>query len=72
MAAEVAIASKEQSQGSSQVNLAVGEMDKVTQRNAASAEESAAAAQELNSQVAALKQVADELLMLVGGQAEDP
>ena len=72
LAAEVATASKEQSQGIVQVNLAVSEMDKVTQRNAASAEESASAAQELNSQVASLKQVSDELLMLIGAREEDP
>ena len=50
LAAEVANASKEQTQGITQINLAVGQMDKVTQSNAASAEESSAAAQELNSQ----------------------
>jgi methyl-accepting chemotaxis protein len=72
LAGEVATASREQSQGINQVNIAVSEMDKVTQRNAANAEESAAAAQELAGQAQGLKQTADELLALVGGQSTDP
>jgi hypothetical protein len=42
-------------------------MDKVTQSNAASAEESAAAAEELNSQAVVMKQAVSELTHLVGG-----
>jgi methyl-accepting chemotaxis protein len=41
-------------------------MDKVTQSNAASAEESAAAAQELNAQAETMKTSVAELLRLVG------
>ena len=41
-------------------------MDKITQSNAASAEESAAAAEELNSQATSLKTAVAELLNLVG------
>ena len=67
LAAEVAGASHEQTQGIVQINTAVGQMDKVTQANAANAEESAAAAQELNSQAAAMKASVAELLQLVGG-----
>jgi len=67
LAAEVAGASQEQTQGIVQINTAVGQMDKVTQSNAANAEESAAAAQELNSQAAAMKDSVAELLQLVGG-----
>ena len=47
---EVASASREQTHGINQINLAVGQVDKVTQSNAASADESAAA-EELSSQV---------------------
>jgi len=65
--AEVASASREQTQGITQVNTAVGQMDKVTQSNAANAEESAAAAEELNAQAATMKQSVNELLQLVGG-----
>jgi methyl-accepting chemotaxis protein len=49
LAAEVANASGEQSRGITQINTAVGQVDKVTQSNAASAEESAAAAEELTA-----------------------
>jgi septal ring factor EnvC (AmiA/AmiB activator) len=69
LAAEVASASQEQTQGITQVNLAVSEMDKVTQSNAANAEESASAAEELNAQADALKDAVSELLALVDGEA---
>ncbi len=68
MAGEVAAASQEQSQGIAQVNTAVTQMDKVTQSNAANAEESAAAAEELNAQAEALKMAVGDLLRLVDGQ----
>ncbi len=68
LAGEVAAASKEQTQGISQVNMAVSQMDKVTQSNAANAEESAAAAEELNAQAEAMKDAVNDLLRLVDGQ----
>jgi len=64
---QVASASKEQSQGINQVNLAIGQMDKVTQSNAASSEESAAAARELTTQAQDMRAAADDLLGLVEG-----
>ncbi len=67
LASEVAGASKEQSQGIAQLNIAVSQMDKVTQGNAAAAEESASAAAELNSQAQSMKQAVTDLLRLVGG-----
>jgi methyl-accepting chemotaxis protein len=67
LAAEVANASNEQTQGIVQINAAVGEMDKVTQANAAAAEESAAAAEELNSQAAMTRQAVGELVRLIQG-----
>jgi methyl-accepting chemotaxis protein len=67
---EVAGASREQTEGITQINVAVGQMDKVTQSNAANAEESAAAAEELNSQAEVMKQSVAELLQLVGGKSE--
>jgi len=70
LAAEVAGASREQTQGIGQVNTAVGQMDKVTQNNAANAEESAAAAAELNAQAEAMKRSVAELLKLVGGNLD--
>ncbi|HYG21265.1 MAG TPA: methyl-accepting chemotaxis protein [Verrucomicrobiae bacterium] len=70
LVSEVTSASREQSQGVSQVNTAVGQMDKVTQSNAATAEESASAAEELNAQAQSLKEAVVELLGLVGGRAK--
>jgi methyl-accepting chemotaxis protein len=64
---EVASASREQTQGITQINTAVSQMDKVTQSNAASAEESAAAAEELNAQAEVMKHSVSHLLELVGG-----
>ena len=66
LVAEIATASNEQNQGVGQVNLAVGQMDKVTQSNASNAEESAAAAEELNAQSLTLKDAVTELTALVG------
>ncbi|MBI1319522.1 MAG: GAF domain-containing protein [Candidatus Hydrogenedens sp.] len=51
---EIAAASKEQSTGLTEINKAVGQMDKVTQTNAANSEETASAAQELASQADSL------------------
>ena len=68
LAAEVAGASREQTQGITQINAAVGQMDKVTQGNAASAEECAAAAEELNAQAVTMKESVAELIQLVGGK----
>ena len=64
---EVAEASKEQSQGIGQITTAMTEMDKVTQSNAASAEESASAAGQLSLQAANLLEAVDELYSLVHG-----
>ena len=47
---EIAAASVEQARGIGQVNTGVTEMNKVTQQNAAHAEESAAASEELTGQ----------------------
>ncbi len=71
LAAQVASASREQTQGITQINSAVGQMDKVTQSNAAGAEESAAAAEHLNAQAETMRQSVAELLMLVGGNGQE-
>jgi methyl-accepting chemotaxis protein len=57
LVAEIAAASKEQSEGIGQVNTGLGQIDQVTQQNTANAEESAAAAEELSSQAAHLQQM---------------
>jgi methyl-accepting chemotaxis protein len=48
----------------------MAQMDKVTQSNAASAEESASAANELDSQAKAMNNAVDDLLSLVGGHQQ--
>jgi len=53
---EIASASDEQSRGIEQVGLAVTEMDRVTQQNAALVEESASAAAALEEQASRLTQ----------------
>ena len=44
-------------------------MDKVTQQNAANAEESASASEELSGQAEAMNEIVDELTVLVAGSA---
>jgi methyl-accepting chemotaxis protein len=72
LVAEVATASHEQSEGLSQINTAVAQMDKVTQSNAASAEETASAAEELNAQSEELRSASKALAQLVGAHREEP
>ena len=67
LVAEIATASSEQHQGISQVNTAVGQMDKITQSNASSAEETASAAEELNAQSVVMRENVTDLLKLIGG-----
>ena len=67
LVSEIANASNEQSQGIGQAATAVSQMDKVTQSNAGNAEETAAAAEELNAQSAVLKDTVFQLEQLVGG-----
>ena len=67
LVAEITAASRQQSQGIEQVNIAVSEMDKVVQQNAANAEESASAAEELSSQAQELYALVAELTALTSG-----
>ena len=66
LVAEIAVAAREQHQGIEQVTRAVAEMDSVTQANAATAEETAAAAVDLTNQAALLQTVVAELNQMVG------
>ncbi len=68
LVAEIATASREQNEGIRQISTAMGQIDKVTQGNAAGAEESAAAAQELNAQAITLQGCVQELRALVNGR----
>jgi methyl-accepting chemotaxis protein len=63
---EIAVASQEQAQGIAQVATAIVQMNQVTQANAANAEESASASQELNAQVEELKSMIQELTAIAG------
>jgi len=59
-------ASKEQASGLGQVNEAIVQLDQVTQASAANAEQSAAAAEELNSQAESLKELVLRISHLFG------
>jgi methyl-accepting chemotaxis protein len=67
---EIATASTEQNQGISQVTIAVSQMDQVTQANAAAAEESSSASEELSAQAEMMKRSVCNLQRLVGGARE--
>jgi methyl-accepting chemotaxis protein len=67
--AEIAQASSEQSNGIGQVNIAISQMDRITQANAGSAEETAAAAEQLNAQALTLRDSTADLRRLIGGVA---
>ncbi len=60
LVSEIAVASKEQAQGIEQVNTAVLEMDKVTQKNAANAEESSSVSEEFTAVVSDLVAIVGE------------
>ena len=64
---EVSSASNEQSQGIEQINTAISQMDKVTQSNAANAEESASASEELSAQAKELNEMVATLAAIVEG-----
>lgn len=64
---EITAASSEQSQGIAQINRAASEMDRVTQMNSASAEQSASASEQLRSLALNLKDFVGRLLTLVEG-----
>lgn len=64
---EIAAASQEQAQGIGQANVAVAQIDNITQRNAAYAEESASASEELGTQAESMKEIVGSLVVLVGG-----
>jgi len=68
LVSEVAQASKEQNQGIGQITQATTEMDKVTQANAATADESAGAAGQLSQQAGNLLQVVGEINVLAHGK----
>ena len=56
-----------QAKGTRQINQAVTEMDKITQRNAASAEETASAAESMATLAAEAQRVVDGLAAIISG-----
>lgn len=66
---EITAASSEQSLGIGQVNQAVGDIDRMTQQNAALVEESAAAAESLREQAARLAQLVHQFKLEEGSAA---
>ena len=67
--AEIAQSSHEQSEGINQLNAAVTSMDKITQDNAAVAEESAAASEEFKAQAAQVRLAVTDLMRMARGEA---
>lgn len=65
---EVARSSDEQSKGIEQITAAVGQLEQVTQANAASSEQAAAASEELSGQARELSDMVETLLLIVGGK----
>jgi len=65
---EISKASREQALGVDQINTAVSEMDQVVQKNAANAEESSSASQELNAQSLGMRHVVINLTGLIFGE----
>ncbi|PWT98943.1 MAG: hypothetical protein C5B51_28175 [Terriglobia bacterium] len=63
---EVNLGSQEQARGIEQIGKAITQMEHVTQTTAANAEESAAAAEELNAQSDALQNIVERLVAMVG------
>ncbi len=70
LVAEITSATNEQAQGVDQVNTAVAQMDRVTQRNAATASQSASASEQLSAQAQQLNSMVGDLTALVTGRAE--
>ncbi len=68
---EIAGASHEQAQGIKQVTETVTEMNKITQQNAANAEESASMAEELSAQAEEMRALVNALAVMMDGKRMD-
>ena len=69
---EIKVASEEQCRGIDQVATSIQRMESVTQSNAANAEETAAAAEQLAAQSKAMRDVVNQLAALAGKANEQP
>lgn len=68
---EISAASEEQSKGIDSIANSVGQIDKVTQQNAATAEESAAAGEELSAQASSLDDIVSDLTNRIYGAVDE-
>ncbi len=68
MADEIAVASKEQSNGVQEITKAMGQLDQATQQNAATSQECAHAAEKLSEQAESLKHSVSNLVVTVNGK----
>ena len=66
LSAEFSVGSVEQTQRLQQISSAISRIEQVTKRVAAEAEESATAASELSSQAISMRQIANDLSVMVG------
>ena len=69
LVSEISASSREQAQGVEHVNIAVAEMDKVVQQNAANAEEFASSSQQLSSQAEQMRVFVEALDVVIQGKA---
>ncbi len=65
----IAAASNDQAEGVAQINLAVADVDQVTQRSASNAEGAAGASREMNEQADEMKVLVGDLMALIKGEA---
>jgi methyl-accepting chemotaxis protein len=72
LVSEITIQSKEQTLGIAQISRAVTEMDTVVQRNSATAEESASASEQMNSQAISMTDFVNQLTSLMTGSKTQP
>jgi methyl-accepting chemotaxis protein len=72
LVSEITIQSKEQTLGIAQISRAVTEMDTVVQRNSATAEESASASEQMNSQAISMTDFVNQLTNLMTGSKTQP
>src|SRR5205085_10564284 len=68
--AQIVIASREQALGVGQCSSAAGQVDKITQSNAASAQQTASAAEELNQYAKSLADSVEGLVAFIGDKPD--
>ena len=64
-------ASREQALGFDRINISIREINRVDQENASCAEETAAAAEEMNAQSTAMKRYVSELAAVINSKGSD-